>query len=430
MFCQTATSIASLSKAFTAAAVGELVAHGKANWLTPVNEYIPEFKSKDPSLTAEINLIDVLSHRTGYPLLDYHWFNRTESRAELIKQLRHVDPVAPLRTQWSYNNVMFSLAGEAAGRIDGKSWEEVVRDRILTPAGMTNTGFSIKTLLTRPNHALPFRSKSFEAAQRGETEMFAPDTRKSPDAPAGDMYSNVIDMAKWAKIMLRQGQLNGKQVLRKETVEAVTTGRMVVGRAAYGLGWMMEDYKGHRMVYHSGGYVGYISYMTLFPDDDLAVVVLSNTASSSITSFLHFYLADYIFDLPKTKDWLFANVVESDKTYYQYQKIEVLEWFFPPQIPNKPPTRKLEDFAGDWTHPYGTPFSFFVDDKGNLAYKGYSTKGTLDHYHYDSFRIRVPDVSLPMSGLLTFITGNTGLVEQLQVVIAGNPLLYTRAPRT
>ncbi|KAF9968884.1 hypothetical protein BGZ73_009116, partial [Actinomortierella ambigua] len=385
---ETLSCIASMTKAFTAAAVGELVAEGKASWLTPINEYIPEFKSKNPYLTAEINLVDILTHRTGYPSLDLHWFHRRESRSELIKQLRYVEPAAPLRTRWHYNNAMFSLAGEVSARIEGKSWEDIVRDRIFIPAGMNSSGFSVKKLVEQPNHAVPFRSKSFEAAQRGENHPIPPDMGRMPDAPSGDIFSNVIDIAKWAKVMLQQGKLDNKQVLGTETVQAVTTAWMVVNDWAAGLGWIVDHFKGHRMIHHSGGYSGYASYISLFPDDDLAVIVLSNKDNTNIGDQVPLYMADYILDLPKTDDWLFDKLVEAEKNHYESQTPKALEQFFPPQIKNKPPTRKLQDFTGEWTHPYGTPLSVVLNGKGQLVLKIADYEGVLGHYHYDSFRLR------------------------------------------
>ncbi|KAF9584340.1 hypothetical protein BGW38_006817 [Lunasporangiospora selenospora] len=431
---ETVTNIASLTKAFTAAAVGELVAEGKADWETPVNEYVPEFKSKNPYLTADINLVDLLAHRAGYPMLDFHWFHRNESRPELIKQLRNVEPVAPIRTKWIYNNILYAVAGEASGRIEGKSWEEVVRDKILIPAGMSSSGFSTKTMLTRPNHALGFASKSFEASQRGENYQIPPDTSRLTDAPSGDMFSNVIDLAKWAKLMLRQGKLNGKQVLHKETVEAVTKSWMAVGHGSvtYGLGWMIDDYKGHRMVSHAGANPGFRSHLALFPNEDLALIMLSNKDINEIVSLLALYLADYILDLSKTEDWLFKYLVETDRRYYNNRTPTSLEAFFPPQIKNKPPTRRLEDFAGEYTHSYGPAISFTLKGKGakaSLAFKLTAYEGTLEHYHYDSFRLRLIHAGNTMTGLLSFVTGNNGSVQQLRFTTSDETMVYTKTAR-
>ncbi|KAG0020012.1 hypothetical protein BGZ81_009511 [Podila clonocystis] len=84
-----------------------------------VIEYLPEFKLKDPRLTAEINFIDLLAHRTGYFGQDFEWYHRSKDWIEVIKLLRYVDPVAPLRSRFIYNNSIVCVAGEAAGRIAG-----------------------------------------------------------------------------------------------------------------------------------------------------------------------------------------------------------------------------------------------------------------------------------------------------------------------
>ncbi|KAF9969092.1 hypothetical protein BGZ73_008703 [Actinomortierella ambigua] len=427
---ETVGNIASLTKAFTAAACGELVAEGKADWNTPVNEYVPEFKSKNPHMTADLTLIDLLSHRSGYPMLDLHWFHRTESRSELIKQLRHVEPVAPIRTKWIYNNIMYAVAGEASARIEGKSWEDVVRDKIFIPAGMTYSGFSTKKMITTPNHARGTWAKSFEAAQRGENLIIPPDTFTLADAPAGDIYSNVIDLAKWAKLLLREGKLDGKQVLHKETITTSHTGWMAVDGVTYGLGWTIENYKGHRMINHAGANPGFRNQLTLFPDDDLAIIVLSNKEVNDIVAHLPLWLADYIFNLPTTRDWLGKDLLAADKRVYSWRTPEALESFFPPQVKNKPPTRKLADFAGEWRHPYGPALSLVLKGKGNkatLQFKMTAYEGTLEHYHYDSFHARLNHPGLITTVLLSFVTGNGGDADQLRFTTSDETMVYTRA---
>lgn len=155
---------------------------------------------------------------------------------------------------------MYCVAGEAAGRIAGTSYKQVVQDKLFQPIGMQSTGMLMDELVSRPNHALPYTSKSFEALQRGETRQVPLTHYPIPTPPSGDIYSNVIDLAKWANVMLHGGQLNGVQVLHKETVERVTTAWIVQEAleprdpdssiSAYGMGWFIEQYKGHHTVLH------------------------------------------------------------------------------------------------------------------------------------------------------------------------------------
>ncbi|KAG0368417.1 hypothetical protein BGZ54_001991, partial [Gamsiella multidivaricata] len=237
---ETLMPIASITKSFTAAAVGELVGDNKAKWEgVPVSEYLPEFQ--------------------GLPVLDLHWYHRLEPRIELIKQMRHVDAEAPLRSEYIYNNVMVSVAGEAAARIAGTTYEQLVLDRVVRPVGMAETGFSNVTLQTRPNHALPYMCKSFRDAQMGCNHRFPLDTLPKSDAPAGDLHSNVIELANWARVMMHDGELDGKQVLNKESIQTIKTAYTITSRAprgpefsigAYGLCWGIEHYKGRPTVQH------------------------------------------------------------------------------------------------------------------------------------------------------------------------------------
>ncbi|KAG0086598.1 hypothetical protein BGZ93_008282 [Podila epicladia] len=427
---KTLSHIGSLTKAFTAAAVGELVAENKAKWDVPVSEYLPEFQLKDPCLTKEITFIDLLSHRTGYPSLDLEWWLRPESRLELIKLLRHVDPQAPVRSDFIYNNYMYAAAGEAASRIAGTSYEDVILEKLLYPLGMKDSGFTLAEMMRRPNHALSYHCKSFESAQKGETYRLVVDGIPESLIPAGDIYSNVLDMARWARAMMHDGCLDGEHVLHKETVEKMTTAWNLISRRlsltdtsinACGLGWGITHYKGRQKWGHEGGSPGYRSSIALFPHDDLAVICLANSSISELVSWIPRYIADRVLSLPVTKDWLFDVAVEETRDEYKNSDPAEEEKRLPPQVNDKPTTRELKDFVGEYTHPYAAPFAIqtLTDEQGNdsLAFKIFHYEGTLAHYHYDSFRLQVVDVNIPMIALLTFIAGDNGSIQQCRMLI-------------
>ncbi|KAF9973902.1 hypothetical protein BGZ73_002830 [Actinomortierella ambigua] len=434
---ETLTHIASTTKAFTAAAVGELVADKKARWDVPVNEYLPEFKLKDPRLTAEVNFIDLLAHRTGFPRLDLEWFHRSESRSELIKQLRYVEPIHPLRTEFTYDNIMYAVAGEAAARIAGTSYEQVVLDKVIRPAGMVSSGFSITEMVTRPNHALPYTSKSFEAAKKGQIIRMPVDSHPMSDAPAGDIYSNAIDLARWARVIMYNGVLDGEQVLHEETVKTATNEWNVIRAGdinrtmTYGLGWILEMYHGRRIISHGGSNPGYQTNIVLFPKDEFAIVVLSNNNVNKLTDTIPYYIADSFLDLPKTEDWLFEFAEARTKEMYKLLGGEDpadLEQFFPPQVKDKPATRKLDDFAGEYRHLYGLHLSLKAVESHEksgekvtkLAYKFLDVEGFLDHYHYDTFRLRLSDDWFMGSFLLTFMPGHNGSIREVHVLMGPN----------
>ncbi|KAF9975377.1 hypothetical protein BGZ73_000985 [Actinomortierella ambigua] len=431
---ETLSCIASITKGFTAAAIGELVAKKKAKWDAPVSEYLPEFQLKDPRLTSELTFIDLLAHRTGYPPMDLEWYHRSESRLEMIQLLKHVDPMAPLRSEMIYNNVMIAVAGEAAARISGKSYEELVLETVTRPLKMTATGFSTAEMVKKANHALPYKCKDFDAAQKGQTERMKLDKTYMTDAPAGDLHSNAIELAQWAKALMHFGELDGQQVLDKDSVEQLRTAYSLMTRTprgpefsilSYGLCLILEEYKGHHCVRHSGSVPGYRSNLTLFPSDDLAVINLSNSNINELAIALPYYIADDVLGLPKTRDWLFTEAVqETRKMYKLYGTTDPteLEKHFPPQVPNKPSTRDWADFVGEYVHPVAGKLLITLKGTGidgkkcELAFQFRDFEGVLEHYHFDSFRLRLLDQAFPMSFLVTFVTGADGLVRQCRLL--------------
>ncbi|KAF9977048.1 hypothetical protein BGZ73_007161 [Actinomortierella ambigua] len=449
---ETVSQIGSMTKAFTAVAVGELIAEGKAKWDDPVSEYLPEFRLKDPRLTAEINFVDLLAHRTGYPRRDLDWIRRSLSRIELIKLLKHVDPEAPLRTEFIYNNLMYSVAGEAASRIAGTPYEELVLEKVLRPLGMKDSGFSLSEMVAiHPNHALPYTAKSSEDAKEGRIVRAPLDPISQAQAPAGDIYSNAIDMAKWCKAIMHEGKLEDKQVLHKDTVNKVTTAWNVMDRSSddpdfspktYGLGWEIQHYKGHQTWRHAGGTFGYRSEMALFPKEDLAVVVLTNHIHNGMVDVIANYVADRILNLPTTKNWLYDVAEKATKQVYDHCDSEspaFTEFFFPPQLKDKPSSRPLKDFAGEYAESFSPELTITLvstnqeDGDGqdySLAFKLATWEGTLEHYHYDSFRIRVRDGVVTTNMLLTFLAGDDGLINQCRVLRFDGSFMYTKKVST
>ncbi|KAG0351122.1 hypothetical protein BGX24_007930, partial [Mortierella sp. AD032] len=121
------------------------------------------------------------------------WYNSKEPRRELIKTLRYVDGIPrKLGVTAQYNNIMYSVAGEAAANVAGTSYEDLVINKVMRPLGLDNSGFSpINMKKNHPdNYAMPFEAVSYEAAEKGEFRMFPLNEVYMSYAPAGDAYSN------------------------------------------------------------------------------------------------------------------------------------------------------------------------------------------------------------------------------------------------
>lgn len=433
---ETLMPIASMTKAFTSAAISELVGEGKMDWdTTPVNTYLPEFAFGDPVLTSQLTLVDLLSHRTGMPDIDVAWFKATSPVREMIKTLRHLSPPQKLKPYYKYSNTMYTVAGEASANVAGTTWEDLVQTKLLDPLGLKNTGFSPSGMVKHSdNYALPYDAKSLKDAQEGKFEKGYLDDILKVDAPAGDMFSNVLDLVKWGHVVMSGGVLDGKQVLRKESLKECFTPHSIMldkmGRgkdfaiaASYGLAWELDTYKGNNFYFHTGSLFGFRGSIALYPDADIVVAFLTNTHKSALRTYIPFYIVDQLLRLPRTEDWL--STVTIRQTQLEYDNFEAARTGagLPARVKGTSLSHpNLEAYVGEYSDPVmGTvTISLFKDkdskenDVLGLEYVTYKAK--LDHYHYDSFRFALKDFAVDAAVLACFLTGTDGRVNGLRLV--------------
>src|SRR4030095_7669521 len=114
--------IASVTKVFTTTCLAQLVEEDRLKWSDPVVKYLPEFELYDSYLTKDIRIDDLLSHRTGLETADLLAYRGDYDRAEILRRLRYLQPVAPFRSRFVYNNLLVVTAGEVLARVARESW--------------------------------------------------------------------------------------------------------------------------------------------------------------------------------------------------------------------------------------------------------------------------------------------------------------------
>src|SRR6266849_2278279 len=179
--------IASNTKAFTAAALGILVDEGKIAWDDPVTKHLPWFQMYDPYVTREMTIRDLLTHRSGLGLGagDLLWWPPTDySREEIIRRFSYVKPASSFRSRYAYDNVLYMIAGQVVAAVTGKIWDEVIRERIFNPLGMTTSNTTIAGLLSSSDAATP------HAKIDGHLQGVAPMALENV-GPAGAINSSV-----------------------------------------------------------------------------------------------------------------------------------------------------------------------------------------------------------------------------------------------
>lgn len=262
-------AIGSATKAFTSMLLSLHVPKRGGTLDTPIASYAPDFKMKESRVTIDMTLVDILSHRTGLPRHDALWYLGPFTRSQLFYRLQHLTPISgAFRTTFLYNNLMYTAAGHVLECLLGKSWEQSVQDDILNPLGMADTSTTLAELLGSANHA-----KGYKLLADVPPKDF------NNIGPAGEMNSNVLDLAKWVQLFLAKGVAsNGNRLIDEASLERMYTGLLGTGSGAtqYGLGWYVAELEGRKYVFHDGVADGYTAYVSFMPDEMLGVIVLAN----------------------------------------------------------------------------------------------------------------------------------------------------------
>lgn len=282
-------AIASNSKAFTTAALAILVDEGKLKWLDKVVDYVPEFKMYDPYVTANFNIEDLLTHRSGLGLgagdLMFFPDGSNFTVKDILKSFQYQKPTSAFRTQYDYDNLLYIVAGEVVARVSGMSWAEFVENKIMKPLGMSRSAAIYQRIKDPKNIAQP------HAASKGALQQIETYTKSDATiGAAGGIYASVNDLSKWMITHLNGGKIaDGKVLISSESYREIFRPHTMVGfntkpdpRSkvhfnAYGLGWFINDQNGYVVFSHTGGLPGMLSKTTLVPELNLGIVVLTNT---------------------------------------------------------------------------------------------------------------------------------------------------------
>ena len=284
----TAFQLASVTKTFTAALAGTFVDEGALGWDDPIINVLPEFVGYDPATTRVMSMRDLLAHRTGWPAFTGDLFDSLGySRSEVLRRLRFFKPTFPLRQTATYSNVGYFTAGEVCAKAGKGSWNDLMRQRLLTPLGMTRT-LTVAKEFGRGNS-----SKNHAMVNRQLTVI--PHPEQDVLAAAGSLSGSVRDVSQFVAMLLNGGMHGGKRILKPETVNEILARSMVadVGFTemppisedsgfAYGLGVGGYTYRDHHVVEKGGAQAGVRTLIVMVPKLKAGIVILSNM---NVTAF-------------------------------------------------------------------------------------------------------------------------------------------------
>jgi len=172
-----------------------------------------------------------------------------------------------------------------------------------------------------------------------------------------------------------------------------------------------------------GGVSGYRSNLMIFPDDDLVIAHATNIKVAELMANIPFYIADELFGLPKTQDWLAASARNSRAQYNELKTVR--DGVFPKQAKGTSPSRDLEEYVGSYANPAYGEGSVRLES-GSLYFKYNMFDSKMEHYHYNSFKTEFADFYIQMTQLATFILGDDGRVAGFQMEVMGILILFTK----
>jgi dipeptidyl aminopeptidase/acylaminoacyl peptidase/CubicO group peptidase (beta-lactamase class C family) len=269
--------IGSMTKVWTATVVMQLVDEGKLELDAPIVDVLPELELSDPNVTARVTMRHLLTHTSG---IDGDVFTDTGRGDDCLE--RYVGLLAeaaqnhPLDATWSYCNSGFVLAGRVIEKLTGGTWDAAIKERLVGPLGMTNTG-------TLPEEALLHRAAVGHVSESGSEPERAP-AWGLPRAlgPAGLVNSTPADVLAFARMHLTGGLApDGTRVLSESAVSAMTEhhadlpDKYTLGDS-WGLGWIRFGWDGRRLIGHDGNTIGQAAFLRVLPDEGLAVTLLTN----------------------------------------------------------------------------------------------------------------------------------------------------------
>ncbi len=413
-------AIASNSKAFTTAALAILVDEKKLNWNDKVTKYLPDFKMPDDYVTNEMTIRDIVSHRSGLATFsgDLLWYETTYSPAEVLRRVRYLKPTSSFRSAYGYQNLMFIAAGQVIQKVSGKPWAQFVKERILDPLGMSRTTTSIKDL--KDNAAMPHNESggTMRALHRGNVD--------GADSAAG-LNASVADLSKWIRLQLGRGTFEGKQIFSSQRSWEMWQPNIMIPISenaakanptrhfnSYGMGWFLFDYQGKKVMNHSGGLDGMLSYTTLVPEDNLGFVVLSNSETPAF-SIMNSTILDIFTNAPKRDRS--AELLKQTKAGKEAEAAEIKK-ADDERKANTKPTLALSSYAGTYSSQmYGDVT--IAAENGKLVLRMIPSPNfvaDLEHWQDDTFQIKWrPTVAYNFPRGFVSFTIAAGKSDQLKI---------------
>ncbi len=304
--------IGSTSKSFIAAAVAKLAAEGKLDLDEKIKTYIKDYSFYNDEMNDNITVRMILSHQTGLPRHDVSWVNNvTTTLEQQVYNVKYLQPAFKVSERFHYQNHMYALASYLVEKISGMPWQDYVQENFLNPLNMdrtlTHTGDFGQA---GDNCAKPY------AKMQGKNvpwKIWPSDNMGC----AASITSTAEDCLKWAVCHLKNGVYNGQEIIPASAEKEIKspqmpikefemysydTSKVGIEESAYGFGWFIDKYKGHKCINHGGTVGGFRTACGYIEDEDVAYVVYANLDNTAAVTAAQYAIYDVAFGYEK-QDW-------------------------------------------------------------------------------------------------------------------------------
>ena len=271
--------VGSVSKLFTDTAIMQLVEKGQLDLDAPIANYLPDFHPSNP-FGKPITLRELMSHRSGLvrePPLGHYFDSSGATLKSTVESLNQTALVYPPGSHTKYSNAAIAVAGYVLERQSGQPFTDYVRDAVLRPLGMNSSAF------TPTPDVLAKLAHSFIWTYDGR--IFDAPTFQLGMAPAGCMYSSVVDLSKFVSMLFAGGRGANGALLKPETLHAMWQPQFANPnqKDGFGIGFRLTNIDGHALVGHGGAIYGFATELEALPDDKLGVAVVTTMDSANAT---------------------------------------------------------------------------------------------------------------------------------------------------
>ena len=374
---KTIFSMASTTKAFIAMGLGILVDRDSINWDDKVISHFPSFKLSDDYITEDARVKDLLTHNLGIGNEDRLWTTDSTSVDEMLYNFSKSEKKYSLRGGYTYQNIMYVIAGKVIENVSGMSWQDFIEVNILDKIDFSCTLTWSKDIFNYKNYTYP------HMIDYDEGIVNVPFTISDQIGAAGMMWSCADDMEKYLNFLLNKSEVNGEKVLSENTFNYIFEPQILIGNSfyptskltkpkwkTYGLGWFQHDYRGYKIDMHTGSLQGLVAIIALVRDKNIGVQVFANLDGAELRHAIIYKVFDLLLFDDDSRDWnseIFELYNERSERYKKsyYESFENRD-------KSKKLSYELEDFVGKYSNDmYGDIIITLLKREGKKSRKKY-----------------------------------------------------------